>query len=323
VPGKWTTLGYGRACRELLLSQTTIEQVIDLSDCRVFAGASVYPHVLVFRKRRAAANHVVSFGCFGQTNSTLTRQRSLTAAGIHLTTTVDVESRASTKPLDEVAKLACGTAGYVAAKIAGRLSEANARIADDAEDADFITSGNIDRYAIRLGNVRYLNQSYARPRLPLDIPELTPAKLKLFHSPKIIVAGMSRRLEAAWDDRGLALGVQVFAASECRLEPFYLLALLNSKLLSYLFATRFAAKRLSGGYLAINKGQLARLPIVVPDVKDRSARQASRRLSELATCWQADVDAEIDHHVYELYQLTEAEIDRVEAHFADQQSRAA
>ena len=48
---------------------------------------------------------------------------------------------------------------------------------------------------------------------------------------------MSRRLEAAWDDRGLALGVQVFAASEFQVDPFYLLALLNSKLLSYLFRT--------------------------------------------------------------------------------------
>src|SRR5207253_3534865 len=97
--------------------------------------------------------------------------------------------------------------------------------------------------------------------LPLIIPELTTAKRRLFAAPKIVIAGMSRRLEAAWDGRGLALGVQVFAASEWKLDPFYLLALLNSKLLSYLFATRYAAKRLSGGYLAINKGQLARLQI--------------------------------------------------------------
>ncbi len=323
VPGKWATLDYAKPCRELLLSQTTIEHVVDLSDARAFVGASVFPHVLVFRKRRAAANHVVSFGCFGQTDITSTRQRSLAAAAIHLTRTVDVESRVSTRPLDEVAKLACGTAGYAAAKIAGRLCDAKAWTSDDAQAADFITSGNIDRYAIHLGNVRYLNRSYARPSLPLDIPELTPAKRRLFHSPKIVIAGMSRRLEAAWDARGVALGVQVFAASECKLEPFYLLALLNSKLLSYLFATRFAAKRLSGGYLAINKGQLARLPIAVADAKDRSARQASRRLSELAAGWRTDVDAEIDHHVYELYQVTDAEIDRVEEHFAGQRARAA
>ena len=100
---------------------------------------------------------------------------------------------------------------------------------------------------------------------------------------------MSRRLEAAWDDRGLALGVQVFAASEIQVDPFYLLALLNSKLLSYLFATRFAAKRLSGGYFAINKGQLAKLPIVVGTgaPAERVGVPLVRRLSEFAKTWNA------------------------------------
>jgi len=50
VPNKWATLDYARPCRELLLQQTTIEQVIDFSDARAFAGASVYPHILIFRK---------------------------------------------------------------------------------------------------------------------------------------------------------------------------------------------------------------------------------------------------------------------------------
>src|SRR5205823_14118858 len=127
----------------------------------------------------------------------------------------------------------------------------------------------------------FRSRDYSRPRLLLDIPELTAAKRRLFASPKIVIAGMSRRLEAAWDDRGLALGVQVFAASECQLDPFYLLALLNSKLLSYLFATRYAAKRLGGGYLAINKGQLVKLPIVSGALHMSSLQ----RLADLAKSW--------------------------------------
>src|SRR5207248_9584200 len=99
-----------------------------------------------------------------------------------------------------VATLACGTAGYAATRIARRLFDAGEGSQAMGEGlAEFITSGNIDRYTIRLGNVRYLNRDYARPRLPLDIPELSPAKRRLFARPKIVVAGMSRRLEAAWD----------------------------------------------------------------------------------------------------------------------------
>jgi methylase of polypeptide subunit release factors len=322
IPAKWATLDYARRCRELLLQKTTIERIVDLSDTKVFAEASVFPHVLVFRKRRAPVHHVIQFSSFSQDGIARTPQQSLTAAAIHLTPTLDVESRLKTQPLKEVAKLSCGTAGYVAERIAGRLREAKGPIRNDTEEADFITSGNIDRYAIRLGNVRYMSHSYARPRLPLEIPELTAAKRRLFSSPKIVVAGMSRRLEAAWDDRGLALGVQVFAVSECQLDPFYLLPLLNSKLLSYLFATRYAAKRLGGGYLAINKGQLARLPVAMPDAGDRRG-QCPSRLAKLAGVWQAGLDGEMDRQVYELYELTDAEIDRVEAHFALQPARAA
>jgi adenine-specific DNA-methyltransferase len=354
VPNKWATLDYARSCRELLLEQTTIERVVDLSDAGAFADASVYPHVLVFRKQPAKANHAIQFRGTHISRPLYIAQRSLSAAAIHLAPALDVESRAATQPLGDGAILACGTAGYTAARIATRLVDSDVATNDNL--ADFITSGNIDRYSIRLGHVRYLNRDYARPRLSLDIPELTPTKRRLFTGPKIVIAGMSRRLEAAWDDRGLALGVQVFACSDCRLDPFYLLALLNSKLLSYLFATRYAAKRLGGGYLAINKGQLARLPIRVFTGPSRAAERRRQRLSDMARelvgrdklAQQAparrskiddggpsgagaalshpaaqNADAEIDQLVYQLYCLADAEIRRVEAHFAEKHSAAA
>jgi SAM-dependent methyltransferase len=315
VPGKWATMDYARPCRELLLALTTIEHLIDYSDAKAFAGANVFPQVLVFQKQRPASQHIVQVRHFGSGEVAEIPQRSLTAGAIYLKPPLDVESRVGTQPLGDLADIACGTAGYVAEKIARRLRETQSS-STEAQEADFITSGNIDRYAIRVGDVRFMNRDYARPRLPLNAPELTPAKRRLFSSSKIVIAGMSRRLEAAWDAQGLALGVQVFAASESKVDPIYLLAVLNSKLLSYLFATRYAAKRLSGGYLAINKGQLTRLPIVMPRKCDRRARRLANLLSEMAAGWQATVDEQIDHHVYDLYQLDDAEIERVEAHFA-------
>lgn len=360
IPNKWATLDYARACRELLLKRATIEQVIDLSDVRAFAQASVYPQILVFRKQRPAANHAVAFhiwprsrrsvstlacsesGTNGDACSTVPQQ-SLVPEAFAFQSALDVESRVPTQPLGALATLSCGTAGFSAQRIAGELCDVGdvrnvpAGVPSRGKMADFITSGNIDRYVIRLGNVRYLNRTYAQPRLRFDSAELTPAKQRLFASPKIVIAGMSQRLEAAWDDRGLALGVQVFAASDCRVDPFYLLALLNSKLLSYLFATRFAAKRLAGGYLAINKGQLARLPIVTlshpiagikpgPGPGLQADSNAVHRLATLAGRMfirpTEPIETEIDHLVYAIYRLSNAEIARIERHFAHR-SRAA
>jgi SAM-dependent methyltransferase len=391
VPNKWATLDYARGCRELLLAETTLEQVIDLSASRVFSQASVYPHVLVLRREPAASSHEILYS--NSIPSARTRpgsgapprapslrnaspeqatllQRLLSPVAISFTTPLDVESRVATVPLGQLCTLSCGTAGFAAQRIALRLVEAdddrplpepsNAQPRNAPQrvlnSADFITSGNIDRYEIALGNVRYLKRRLARPRLPLDAPELTDRKRRLFRSPKIVIAGMSRRLEAAWDDRGLALGVQVFAASDFPVDPFYLLALLNSKLLSYLFRTRFAAKRLAGGYLAINKGQLARLPIAIGDPVSPGLRSpgsggtvTSPLCSSLreTTCFReakADVvsgpplstwahemsrqatstlDAQIDRLVYRQYRLTTREIARVEAELAEPIARAA
>lgn len=324
IPSKWATLEYARECRKLLLSKTTIEHVIDLSDSRVFTAASVYPHVLIFKKAIAKPSHLVKVNSSRDHDSFAIRQASLSAEAIQLSPPLDVESRVRTAPLGSLAQITCGTAGYAAQKIARRIIEAEESDAKiSASAADFITSGNIDRYQIELGEVRYLNRRYVRPKLPLAIPELTPAKRKLFQSSKIVVAGMSRRLEAAWDTDGLALGVQVYAATDFQLDPFYLLALLNSKLLSYVFATRFAAKRLGGGYLAINKGQLAQLPIHVFSPQNRTEVRQSNRLSQLAQTWSPAHEPIIDQLVYQLYRLTDTEIARIERHFAELAARAA
>jgi hypothetical protein len=294
----------------LLLAETTIEHVVDLSSDRVFTDASVYPHILVFTKKPPTRSHAVRHHVGGQ--KTRIPQRLLSPAAISFAASLAVESRVETKLLGELATISCGTPGYSAERVAAALLEG-------AEGADFITSGNIDRYQIVPGNVRFLGRKYQRPILPLDWPALTDRQRKLFAGPKIVVAGLSQRLEAAWDDRGLALGVQVFALSKCQVDPQYLLALLNSKLLSYLFRTRFAAKRLAGDYLAINKGQLAQLPIAIPRRTSVSLVQRLGQPERLSY----EEDSRIDQLIYRLYRLTKAEIATVEAHFAILGRRAA
>ena len=291
VPNKWATLDYARPCRELLAEQATIDQVVDLSENRVFREASVYPHLLVFTKRQVSQPEFSS------------------GEAIVLGDSLPVESQVPTQPLGSLARLACGTPGYAAAKIGSLLAEADAA---PSPALSFITSGNIDRYEIRIGNVRYQSRRWRDPRLDVNHAIVTERQRQLFASPKLVIAGLSRRLEAAWDSHGLALGVQVFAATEFQVDPFYLLALLNSKLVSYLFRNRFAAKRLGGGYLAVNKGQLVKLPIAVPTDERKCKRLATLAAAMSNGRVDSSVDVELDRLVYSLYQLSVAQIAMVE-----------
>ncbi len=112
-------------------------------------------------------------------------------------------------------------------------------------------------------------------------------------------------------------------------DPYFLLALLNSKLLSHLFRLRFQAKHLAGGYLAINKGQLGQLPIRSIDWSNPVEANFHDELVELAKhivkCNEgllddrecqadvllrsaADADRRIDEIVFQLYHVTAREI---------------
>lgn len=258
-------------------------------------------------------------------------------AGFQLHASLDVESRCVCQPLEAVADLYSGTTGFTASALAQRLRERSPTPGGQvAEGFDFIVSGNIDRYVIRAGNVRFMGRRFQRPYLPSPDPILSQAKRQLFATAKIVVAGLTRRIEAAWDSGGLALGVQVYAVLPRFDDAHYLLALLNSKLLTYLFRIRFPAKRLSGGYHSMNKGQLGRLPIRRIDHCQHAQRAAHDRLVTLARRLEQQVippgkdddaadrarvkralERDLDQEVYSLYGVGPSERRLIEAYFAD------
>ena len=333
VPNKLATLNYARPCRTMLLEQATILQMVDLASSSAFPEAGVYPYVLIWRKQPPPDEHRIATvqvqrlaDLLASPPRRFVRQAGLSAeSGLQIHGALPVESRVATCPLSEVADLHSGSTGFQAATLAAALREGPAAASEAS--FEFIVSGNIDRYTIRTGRVRFMKRDFAGPRLPVDAACLTSRKRQLYEHPKIVIAGMTTRLEAAWDEGRRALGVQVYAAVPRQVDPRYLLGLLNSKLLSHLFALRFQAKRLAGGYLAINKSQLAQLPICVRSPADREAGPLQQRLIQLVGQLQAHShkaapadpreraawDAEIDALVYRLYCLTDEEIAAVEA----------
>ncbi|HUE73570.1 MAG TPA: N-6 DNA methylase [Pirellulaceae bacterium] len=335
VPNKLATLDYARQCRELLLGQGTLEAIADVSHLRLFGEAEVYPYIVVWAKQTPRPDHAIrvvrpslvgrSFRAvqLNATRPTLILQSQQQAArGLTLSGDLHLESRVATAPLSEVCTIHSGATGFQAAELAARLVERAASGLEHSRSEcstwDFITSGNIDPYSIRLGDVRFMGSKLHRPLLAADDPILTDNKRQLYGSPKIVLAGMSRRLEAALDTRGLALGVQVYALAEWKIDPHYLLGLLNSSLLSHLFRLRFAAKRLAGGYYSLSKKQLGQLPIRLLDLSRQSERRLHDRLIDLVrrrlkseareSRSAASLDLQIDDLVLRLYRVAGGEV---------------
>ncbi len=106
-----------------------------------------------------------------------------------------------------------------------------------------------------------MKKDYKKPKLILKKHEITDGKISLFKSNKIVIGGMTKRIEAAFDNIGLGIGVNVFAATDFKTNQNYILGLLNSKLFTFYYILINQAKHLAGDYLAINKGQLESIPI--------------------------------------------------------------
>ena len=144
---------------------------------------------------------------------------------------------------------------------------------------------------------------------------IADSKWSMWRKSKIIVAGMTREVEAVYSANPVGLGVGVYAIYEfAEYEPLCLNGILNSKFMTYYFRERFKDKHLAGGYLAINKSTIEELPLVKIDQREIS-RCVDKILAAKRKNQDADtraIEREIDLAVYKIYDLTPEEIAIVE-----------
>jgi hypothetical protein len=240
VPNKFLVADYARRAREFL-SEDSRTEVVDVSTLGVFSRVGVYPVILVGRRGSSGA----------------------AATGRATAATV---SRTARHPAlaDRGFRINAGTTGFAAHAIKGLLNEENRGI-------PFAVSGSVDRYGLDTNSVRYLKDRYTHPHLELGSPIVAASKYRFWQGPKIVIAGLTRRIEAVYVESPLALGVGAYGIYDfAGYEPYAVTAVLNSTFMSSYVRRTFRGKALAGGYLALNKSTIARLPMVDQDVLART-----------------------------------------------------
>lgn len=95
-----------------------------------------------------------------------------------------------------------------------------------------------------------MKDKYDKAYIYLD-SNITESKQYMWKNPKIVIAGMTKQIEACYVDSPLAIGVGVYAIYDfAGYDPFYILGVLNSKHTTEFLITEFSDKHLAGGYLA-------------------------------------------------------------------------
>lgn len=316
------------------LKENGLRYTISISDIRVFSGVGVYPVIVTGNRCKPAGDENT-----GPERSEVNVKDDRGPEGFRQYAAGSLQQlgarcfviKSKVKQYETFAdhniKIASGIAGFQAGMLKQYIKEApcesgksvqvnKAVQAGDPVSAGcgvcsgcsgyipFAVSGSIDRYSLDRSKVRYMGTTYENPCIRKD-GEISGRRWKLWCSEKICIAGMTRELEAYYSREPLALGVGTYAVYGFGdIDPYYLLALLNSRFMSWYLRERFYERHLAGGYLAVNKNVLEQLPLVRADRK--TEQEIARRAEKLQRSSCSGVMAkrllgEIDEMVFMIY----------------------
>ncbi|MFN9468268.1 MAG: TaqI-like C-terminal specificity domain-containing protein, partial [Pseudanabaena sp.] len=149
-----------------------------------------------------------------------------------------------------------------------------------------------------------------------------PRRKKLFVEPKILIRQTANRIIAAYDEDQwycLKSGIIVQLPNKSEVQYLYLLALLNSKLMNFLYSDLVNEDvRI---FPEVKPIQLFKLPIVVPQRQIQIVLE--NIVNKIITAKKGDLHADtselekaINRLVYKLYQLTYEEVKIIDPEFA-------
>jgi len=325
VPNKLLSARYAEALRKWINNNFELVKIVDLSRESVFK-VDVYPVIIIVRKRKQTVSIKISRVIGDKGEIKIDANKREIDWALYL-----CEDDGLLKKFNKFKKLS----DLYFVNAAATVSEAYQivqNIVDDksVEGFKIINTGTIDPYVNLWGykKMRYIKESYLYPVIKKKF-----LKTKDWHNEqKIMVAGMSKRIEACLDKKREYLPVKsttVITKKKKDQNLIFLLALLNSRLLSFIFKIQNLSSGMAGGYMNVNKNNLGKLPIAEVTLKQKTdlvkisekminLNVQLKRATEKSDKWYKikkeieRTDKIIDQKVYKLYNLTTEEIKIIE-----------
>lgn len=319
VPNKLIAAKYSESIRNYLLTKN-IRFIRDYSDVNVFKEASVYPVVFQVSNVSDSSADVVL------TKMTGIEEYKLSNVVPHSLFYEDIywdRYFIAPKQLEVIIKISENTKlEKFNTPVLGAATVSDAyklkKIVLEEKEAygpykKLINSGTIDPYTSLWGikKTQYIKSSYERPVVEVEKIKISmPNRFNQSNSEKLIIAGMSKRLEVYYDDGQYVAGksTTIILPSE-QISLLYLNALLNSKLISFWYQIYFSSLSLAGGYLRISNNEIKKIPIMVADGALQALlidKAKEVNLNENLEN-QKIILKEIDELVMDLYKLNEEE----------------
>ncbi|GAA7816980.1 class I SAM-dependent DNA methyltransferase [Helicobacter pylori] len=302
IPNKFTSTEYGRPIFEKLKSENKIKSIVDVSYIKTFEIASVYPILLIGKNNSVYSEYYIESQDDLSDNNL--KERTLSIANLRFITMAQYGL-----------KFQSGTTGFEAQKIFSYIKSGYQQ-----DSIPFAVSGSVDKYVCDTSRVPYMRQYFKYPHISVKVP-VAKTKIDFWTNEKIVIAGMTKVIEAYYTKTPLALGVGIYAIYDfCGINPLLILGVLNSSFMSWYARENFKDKHMSGGYLGLNKGNLEKLPMFELEKSNQpTADKIIALVDKILALKEKDpkantqeLEKEIDALVYQLYNLTDAEIKIIE-----------
>ncbi|MCD7779742.1 MAG: Eco57I restriction-modification methylase domain-containing protein [Candidatus Gastranaerophilales bacterium] len=338
IPNKILAAKYSEEIRKIFKQKTIIE-IRDYSRINVFKEAAVYPIVYVLKNSSSFKNDVLmtkineSYDIANQNiiiaktfyNDILWDKYFQDDNSVKILIKVSANKSLSTYKEFNITAAATVNEAYLIKEV---LEDSNSY--DDNTYCKFVNSGTIDKYKILWGikPMQYIKGRYVNPIIKKEnIDKISKVRLQQANSPKIIIASMTKEIEAFYDS-GKCLAAKsttIICGEDERLKC--LTGLLNSKLLSWWYKINYNSLKMSGEALGFGSNEVGSIPICdIPKEQINKINSFIDNILELTLDGNFENNAEkqqvvknienqIDIMVYKLYDLTYQEVLTIDKDF--------
>ncbi len=337
IPNTFLAADFGKPIRKMLLNETNILEIIDVSTLKVFGNVGTYPILLFYANTKTPENIIkianpkneadiknLKFETIQQNeiiqkNQTYVISTSYSGDSFQLINKISKDKKILK---DLITKFSWGTSitGFKGFKISEKdFDKLNSKAKEKYRKV--IQTADIKEYAINW------KKEY------IDTSIYSESVKSYFEKDKIVIARLTKKIQATIDIEKKYLGKSSFIITN-NINNLYLVALLNSNVLNYFFSIKFTNTHLAGGYMRFDIPYLEKLPIKQIDFKNR---QETLIHDQIVTCVEQlielnkdlqiktletqkeQIKSKIGYHeekinalVYQLYNLTEDEIKLIE-----------
>ncbi len=331
---KYAITDYGKKLRKFILDNCDILKIVDVSNIAVFKEASTYPYILILKKdsNEARNNNDIDVVKANSAEELLKAK----ALKIKQKTFLENEgfvfnvstNKSETKLLDKIYMNAekLGDIAIIKETVhTGNIREkliSNSKINDNYRK--LLRGKDCQRYYFDWANLWLVAEQNMINKSKGEYATI-PDK-SYFEQPKIFLREIAEKITACYDDENYySLNkAYVINSKNKNYSLKYLLGLLNSKLLSWLFRNRFESAHVRGGHLQFKKQYTSQIPIriatpteqqhlislvdkmLVLQKKYHEGKVAGNE-KELLEQQIKQIDWQIDQEVYKLYGITEEE----------------